>query len=391
MFFKPNVEKLKARKDVDGLIAALNHKQWDVFKDAMEALVSIGDARAVEPLIKALEEGWVKAYGGGRINVSTYAANALGEIGDVRAVEPLIKLLSDKEVSSTAASVLGQIGDAKAVGPLIEALKDKNNKPYVREQAASALGQIGDARAIRPLIDALRDKDTGVRLKAASVLGKIGDNIILPILEQPLKKALEDKDIVVRNAAADSLRQLGCEVESKKMGSVSEHGDKVVEHFLNLYSKEISKHIYNPQMPEPMKKVLNLLLHSDWIDTLDSSLKELVMLADRDNQSHSKQYHPPGGEQPFVSVAIWPDTTAENLAERFQQEIGIPYYEAQMQYGNKYRAYGGPGFAHLFFYYSSSQIGVAIAFLPYTADESNWAWILPDSMSRQLDRYRNKI
>ncbi len=74
MFFKPNVEKLKARKNIDGLIAALNHKKLEVFKDAMEALVSIGDARAVEPLIKALEKGWVKAMKH-KCNMETYTEN----------------------------------------------------------------------------------------------------------------------------------------------------------------------------------------------------------------------------------------------------------------------------------------------------------------------------
>jgi HEAT repeat protein len=50
-------------------------------------LGKIGDARAVEPLIQALEhEG-----------LFWHAAEALGEIGDTRAVEPLIKVLSDDE------------------------------------------------------------------------------------------------------------------------------------------------------------------------------------------------------------------------------------------------------------------------------------------------------
>ena len=52
--FKPNIEKLKARKDVKELIRALGNSDWYVRASAACALGEIGDARAVEPLIKAL-------------------------------------------------------------------------------------------------------------------------------------------------------------------------------------------------------------------------------------------------------------------------------------------------------------------------------------------------
>jgi len=53
---KPNVEKLKENKDVEGLIKALGHKDHTVRSNAAIALGKIGDKRAVEPLTQALKD-----------------------------------------------------------------------------------------------------------------------------------------------------------------------------------------------------------------------------------------------------------------------------------------------------------------------------------------------
>lgn len=52
----PNVEKMKAKKDVEGLIKALRYKMsWLVRMDAADALGKIGDRKAVRPLAQALK------------------------------------------------------------------------------------------------------------------------------------------------------------------------------------------------------------------------------------------------------------------------------------------------------------------------------------------------
>jgi hypothetical protein len=84
--FKPNVEKLKKERNVNGLIKALRHKDSLIRLRAAEALGSIRDKKAVEPLIQALlndEDPWVRRK----------AALALENIPDKRAVEPLIQAL----------------------------------------------------------------------------------------------------------------------------------------------------------------------------------------------------------------------------------------------------------------------------------------------------------
>jgi HEAT repeat protein len=117
----PNVEKMKEKKDVKGLIKALgDEKDSDVRGNAARALGTIGDARAVEPLI-------IRALGDSDHGVRWNAAEALGKIGEPT-VEPLIRALVDgsNDVRQNAAQALGTIGDARAVEPLIRALGDSD-------------------------------------------------------------------------------------------------------------------------------------------------------------------------------------------------------------------------------------------------------------------------
>jgi HEAT repeat protein len=133
-FQQPNVKELQKQGDVDGLIEALSYeKDHNVRQSAAWSLGELGDGRAVEPLIEALDD---------RKRVREVAARALGEIGDERAVEPLIDLLrsGNWEVSGTSAKALGKIGDPRAIAALIEALD--GNDESVRWYAARALEMI---------------------------------------------------------------------------------------------------------------------------------------------------------------------------------------------------------------------------------------------------------
>jgi HEAT repeat protein len=57
LFAPPNVEELKAKRDVPGLIKGLAYeKDWRVRQAAAHALDQIRSARAVEPLAAALRD-----------------------------------------------------------------------------------------------------------------------------------------------------------------------------------------------------------------------------------------------------------------------------------------------------------------------------------------------
>ena len=225
LFGPPNVEKLKAKGDVKGLIKAVDYKKDAAIRQAAaEVLGQIGGEQAVEPLIAALKDA--------DKDVRQGATRALGRIGRARAVEPLMATLKDKSsnVQKAAQEALVEIGivqikvwssgftkyedkrkewvemlvniGAPAVEPLVAALQGRNWNE--REAVQEALVKIGNF-AVEPLVVALKNEDQGVRSGAAEVLGKIGDARAV----EPLVTALKDEDQRVRSRAAEALGEIG--------------------------------------------------------------------------------------------------------------------------------------------------------------------------------------
>jgi HEAT repeat protein len=148
LFGPPNIEKMKAKGDVKGLIKAFGYeKDWEISGDAAKALGEIGDTRAVEPLIAALKDR--------SVNRRLSAAEALGKIGDTRALAPLIVALDDDnyQVREHAEKALIMIGSVD-VESLIVALKSSSKYFY----HAKVLGKIGSP-AVEPLIALLKDSN----------------------------------------------------------------------------------------------------------------------------------------------------------------------------------------------------------------------------------------
>lgn len=224
---KPNVEKMKEKRDVKGLIKALSYREdYYVIWQAIGALGEIRDNRAVEPLRGLL-------YSSDE-DIRKVATWALGAIGDNRAVESLIKALNDSkpDVRKVAAWSLGTIKDTRAIEPLIKALNDYDE---IRKVAIWALGNIG-MPAVESLKGALSSYDTGVRERAAKALEDIGwrpgiDRIaaqywiamqkwdkcveIGTLATEPLIRALEDPQLNIRMGAIEALAKIGdtCAVE----------------------------------------------------------------------------------------------------------------------------------------------------------------------------------
>ena len=134
---------------VEPLLATLQRQRLDVRRAAVEALGRLGDVRAVEPLLAMLRDSDVVCAAGGRrgagVGWVTYgpwsrcwrrcatatwyvrraAVEALVRLGDVRAVEPLLAMLrdSDGDVRLAAVEALGRLGDVRAVEPLLAMLQ----------------------------------------------------------------------------------------------------------------------------------------------------------------------------------------------------------------------------------------------------------------------------
>jgi len=220
--FRPNVKKLKKKRDVMGLTKALSHKNPGTRISAARALGDVGDACVVGTLLKTLSDrDW---------RVQCEAIKALGNIGAASVVEPLIQaweracrsvnLVAQLAVRQPIVDALTKIGEP-ALEPLVQlsieantkreykvsqvaldafsgivklaieshpqVLKDKS--PDVRIRAVEALGTMGGPRAVQSLIHDLNDESPDVRIRAVEALGKIGDAGAI----EPLFEAIDDK------------------------------------------------------------------------------------------------------------------------------------------------------------------------------------------------------
>ncbi|MBI3175231.1 MAG: HEAT repeat domain-containing protein [Chloroflexi bacterium] len=213
IFGPPNIEKLTAKRDIDGLIKALGYeKDAGIRQAAAKALISFG-ALAFNELAAALQDK--------NLNIRHGAAWVLGRAGDKRAVPFLLPMLKDPHpfIRQAAADSLGELGDGMAVGPLIHLSQDENNG--VRKAVARALGELHDPKAVDtlismlgisevqdPLIKLLRisTPDAEIRAIAAWALGEIKDSRSVEALILAVQKDASEQ---VRKSAAWALGQLG--------------------------------------------------------------------------------------------------------------------------------------------------------------------------------------
>jgi hypothetical protein len=103
------------------------------------------------------------------------AAYTLGKLGDPRAVEPLMKVVQqDRNEILTVGAIgaLGRIGDKRAV-PLFEELL-KSERPRKRVAAAGGLGLMGRRDGLDLAVSELRNKDVAVSTDAMYSVWAIG-------------------------------------------------------------------------------------------------------------------------------------------------------------------------------------------------------------------------
>lgn len=253
LFGSPNVEKMKAKRDVDGLIQVFSEKKKNYEVElrlaAIRALGDLGDLRALFPLIYYLEELLEKNYGG--IGLHEAIAEALGKLGDERAVGTLVKAIAQYnfqlypvdalvKIRGSAAALdilgvvvhrfrawdgssipnakklldrVGQIGDKDVVAPLLDYIGLGNLKNDQRlyplgYEAHEALKKIIEGNEVKLLGDVLNNDDLEnnphvinpwiARMTAAEYLGKINDPEAVPILKKALtcEKAGEVREAI---------------------------------------------------------------------------------------------------------------------------------------------------------------------------------------------------
>src|SRR5262249_12578619 len=149
--------------------------------------------------------------------ICSSACDALGAIGDARAVDPLIRVLSGTDgverrpgvlertpgemARRSAAIALGRLGDSRARAALIAALRDP--APFVQIQVIGAIDTMHLMQAADSLAELLTpDQDAFVRMHAARVLGEMGDfRALEPLITENLRHGTD----FIRVAACQAL------------------------------------------------------------------------------------------------------------------------------------------------------------------------------------------
>lgn len=194
LFGPPNIESLKTKRDIEGLIKALRHRG------------NPGTQRMAAWALLTLPDTWRETD-----QTLDHVATAIANIGG-GAIEPLVTSITVGSLNHIQRRTLTRIGGlslASSVPDIVKALAYENE--YVRAGAAEALGIIGAPHAITAvpyLVKTLADKEPDVRINAVIALGEIGD----PRAINALVEALQDKSYRssnVRKEAALALQRLG--------------------------------------------------------------------------------------------------------------------------------------------------------------------------------------
>lgn len=259
LFGPPNIEKMKAKRDVPGLFKLMLANKGELCEKAKQALVEIGPD-AVLPLAREMQSfrgpaqpiaefvGVVAAMGAPAVPAlvavtlaglgvrATYLATlTLGAVGGGEATTALQAIAeAGKKLSASVNSLAtgfvrdpssaqvrlpllfglqwtylmaGTMSDAvlahmggRGVAISISALQMSSER-NVREFMAGELGIVGDRQATPALLRLLEDTDTDARRVAALGLGLMGD----PAAIASLNERLRDRDPAVRAAASLAL------------------------------------------------------------------------------------------------------------------------------------------------------------------------------------------
>jgi HEAT repeat protein len=167
-------------------------------KSAIISLGEIGDKKAVEPLIRCLNDRECKAV--------QEILGVFGEIGDKRAIPHIIAKLRATGVHCLVGfTAIGKIGTKAGAEYLIEELRN-NKKEMYRGHAAINLARTGQLIAVSALISCFRDDSSPVVRKCEIAVAEFGMKAI-----GPLRNALSSPDWRLRGSAIASIGRIGDE------------------------------------------------------------------------------------------------------------------------------------------------------------------------------------
>jgi HEAT repeat protein len=205
---RPNIWKLQAERDIDGLINALQYQDPDIRKRAAAALRLFGTTKAIFALERAFEEErnpYVREHISSALTYLRHE-DLLDELVKNENVPGLIEMLNSPRSSEVqkAIEALGSIGDRTATEGLVIVFRNAMMADELRLAAAEALLKLESAPAVITLLAALRKDDWQVRRNAVTVLGQLKATWATT----PLINMLSDAHAKVRKSAEYALTQI---------------------------------------------------------------------------------------------------------------------------------------------------------------------------------------
>jgi len=199
------------------MLDALKNGTDEIRIKVADALGTIGDRRAIAPLITALNNDPHK-------EVKALAAIGLGNIRARRAVPALTAALSyDDTTATNAADALGKIGvtTEDAVQRLIVIAMDKHMRETLRLAAIAALWQLKPEEATQPMLLLMFSDETSpiIRANAVKVLSRIKAPETTPVLVWVLSTQFDEISDFQRHMKREykTLDALRTQVESFKI------------------------------------------------------------------------------------------------------------------------------------------------------------------------------
>lgn len=221
--FKPDIWRLQAQSDTQGLINALSSDDTGVRRRAAAALSALGAYDAIPALEKALAteaDSTTRSHFQMVLvslrqeqrhqNQAKAEDSRLGESETAPISAEMQRLLDDlkSDDEDTVVRTIQQLkdkGNKVAVEPLIVIFNDPDTPVRVRLAVAEALLQLESAPVEVALLGALRSESARVRRNAAAILGQLRAEWAV----QPLIRALSDESHVVRRTAYAALKYIG--------------------------------------------------------------------------------------------------------------------------------------------------------------------------------------
>jgi len=228
--FKPNIEKMKIKKNIKGLIKTLNHSNSKFRMEAAVVLGNLKEKEAVEPLIQALDDE--------DINVIKAAICSLEKIGDIRAVDSLVVKTKRnfEDIKSELIEAILNMGPpavARSIDILVYGKQDINTdkisiilkmmgKPaidYLTQNLVNAssywppklkeLLVMTGRPAVKPLLQILGEKDKifkylGNKDEPENILINMGEEAVEPLME-----ALKNENSEIKKISAKILGEIG--------------------------------------------------------------------------------------------------------------------------------------------------------------------------------------